>query len=226
MRTLAGTTGTWLLAGIALLAADFWEERDFTAWSDKDVEEMLTDSPWAQQVRIAVGSLTEAAGPTSIPAPANPDECGNAQFGAIQRHKITITWTSALPIKQALVRQQIGLGAPAPPESQRFLDQPEPFYAVTVSGLPPSFAVLASMRDALQTGTMLKRKDSEPIVPEDVRLFQNADDRSLSVIFLFPKTDVITLDDREVELITRLIDSEVKKKFKLADMVFRDQLEL
>ena len=226
MRTLAGTTGTWLLAGIVLVAADFWEERDFTVWSDKDVEKMLTDSPWAQQVRIAVGSLSEAAGPTSIPAPSNPDECGNAQFGTIQRHKITIAWTSALPIKQALVRQVIGLGAPAPPESQQFLDQPEPFYAVTLSGLPPSFAVLASMRDALQNGTMLKRKDSEPIVPEEVRLFQNAGDRSLSVIFLFPKTDVITLDDREVELITRLIDSEVKKKFKLADMVFRDQLEL
>ena len=45
-------------------------------------------------------------------------------------------------------------------------------------------------------------------------------------MFLFPKTDVITLDDKDVELVTRLGNDEVKKKFKLADMVFGGQLAL
>ena len=64
---LAGTVGVWLLAGAALVAADFWEEKDFTTWSDKEVEKMLTDSPWAKQVRIiAAGGLNEGQGPVFI----------------------------------------------------------------------------------------------------------------------------------------------------------------
>ena len=38
--------------------------------------------------------------------------------------------------------------------------------------------------------------------------------------------DVITLDDKDVEFVTKLGGVDVKKKFKLADMVFGDQLAL
>ena len=48
----------------------------------------------------------------------------------------------------------------------------------------------------------------------------------ISVEFLFPKTDAITLDDRDVEVITRLGNADAKKTFKLADMVFGDKLAL
>lgn len=225
-RLLTITLGAWLIAGAALSAADFWEEQPFMAWSDKDVQKMLSDSPWAQQVRIAIGSLSEDALPTAAQPSGPPEECGGAQFGGIQRHRLSVVWTSALPVKQALVRQAVGLGAPVPADSQQVLDQPEPLYAVTIFGIPPSLAVLGSMRDALMAETTLRRKDQEPIVPEDVRMFQNADDGLIRIIFLFPKTDLITLDDKDVELVTRLVESEVKKKFKLEDMVFQDQLEL
>ena len=225
-RLLTITLGAWLVAGAALSAADFWEEQLFMEWSDKDVQKMLSDSPWAQQVRIAIGNLSEDALPTGAQPSGPPEDCGGTQFGGIQRHRLTVVWTSVLPVKQALVRQASGLGAPVPAESQQMLDQTEPFYAVTLFGIPPSLSVLGTMRDALMAETTLRRKDREPIVPEDVRLFQNADDGMIRVIFLFPKDDLITLDDKDVELVTRLIDSEVKKKFKLEDMVFRDQLEL
>lgn len=225
-RLLTITLGAWLIAGAALSAADFWEEQPFMAWSDKDVQKMLSDSPWAQQVRIAIGSLSEDALPTAAQPSGPPEECGGEQFGGIQRHRLSVVWTSALPVKQALVRQAVGLGAPVPAANQQILDQLEPLYAVTIFGIPPSLAVLGSMRDTLMAETELRRKDQEPIVPEDVRLFQNADDGMIRVIFLFPKTDLIALDDKDVELVTRLVESEVKKKFKLGDMVFQDQLEL
>ena len=224
-RRLAVTVGMWLLTGVALVAADFWVEKDFTTWSDKEIQKMLTDSPWAKQVRIIVsGSLTE--GPAAqIVVPEIP-ECGGEQFDRIQRTKVTITWSSALPIKQALIRQAIGLDAPIPAEGQQVLDRAEPFYVVTVSELPRAFAWLAGMGDALKSETMLKRKDKAPIAPVDVRLFQVAQTQSLTIMFQFPKTDAITLGDKDVELVTKLGPDEIKKKFKLADMVFADQLAL
>ena len=93
---------------------------------DKEVEKMLTDSPWSQQIRIAFGSLTERAQDRGVPAtagiPAAPvPDCGGGQFGRIRRQKVTITWSGALPIKQAIVRQAIGRDAPVPPESQALL---------------------------------------------------------------------------------------------------------
>ena len=45
-------------------------------------------------------------------------------------------------------------------------------------------------------------------------------------MYRFPKTDAITLDDRDVEFVTKLSGIDVKKKFKLKDMVFDDQLAL
>ena len=65
LRNLAGTVGVWLLAGVALVAADFWEEKDFMTWSDKEVEKMLTDSPWPSRSGLssAGASLRERLQP-------------------------------------------------------------------------------------------------------------------------------------------------------------------
>ena len=224
-RRLAVTVGMWLLTGVALVAADFWVEKDFTTWSDKEIQKMLTDSPWAKQVRIIVsGSLTEGP-PAQVVAPEIP-ECGGEQFDRIQRTKVTITWASALPIKQASVRKASGLDAPISAEGQQVLDRPEPFYVVTVSELPMAFSWLAATSDVLKSETMLKRKDKAPIAPVDVRLFQNAATQSLTLVMQFPRTDPITLDDKDVEVVTKLGEDEIKKKFKLADMVFADQVAL
>ncbi len=35
-----------------LLAADFWQTKKFTEWSDKEVLKILADSPWAEKVSI------------------------------------------------------------------------------------------------------------------------------------------------------------------------------
>ncbi len=223
-RRLARTLGAWLLACAVPLAADFWDETDFSAWSDKDVEKMLTDSPWAKKVRIVIGSLNEGALPT-LP-PVSIPGCGGEQFEALQRVNVTVTWTSALPIKQALVRRAIGRDAPVPPDHQQLLSQDEPYYAVSVVGLPPSFAAFASMLDAVRPETLLKRRDHEPIATEEIQLFRDEADQSIRAVFLFPKSDAITLDHEDVEFITKFGDTDVKKKFKLEAMVFEGQLAL
>lgn len=41
-----------LLAGFTLWAADFWQTKPFTEWTDKDLQKILTDSPWAKKASI------------------------------------------------------------------------------------------------------------------------------------------------------------------------------
>ena len=45
-------------------------------------------------------------------------------------------------------------------------------------------------------------------------------------MFRFPKTDPISLDDKEVEFTTKIGTMTIRRKFKLSDMKVRGQLEL
>lgn len=241
-RTLAGTLGVWMMACVALVAADFWTEKDFTSWSDKEVEQMLTDSPWSREVTIVLSVLERSgtgriggSGRDGLWDPSVAEAAAQASRGAglpsseitgVTRARVTVSWIRALPVKQALVRRQIGINAAISPEGQALLWRTEPYYVVAVSELPQAFGARSPDISAVLAATALKRKNKAPISPESVQFFQNAPDRSLQAVYLFPKSDAITLDDKEVEFVTTLGGSEIKKKFTLKDMVLGDQLVL
>ena len=71
---------------VVYAAAGVWESKPFTEWTDKDVQQVLTDSPWAGK-----GSLTNVS--------------SGGRFMPVPDWKITVVWQSALPVKQAILRQ-------------------------------------------------------------------------------------------------------------------------
>ena len=207
-------SGIVLLAGAVLAAADFWEETEFTAWSDKDVEQMMNDSPWAKRLTVRF--------------PRTPRESRGGRFGGFRpgtstpQTRLVIQWQSAQPIRQAMVRGRIEQGGTVDPEAQVFLDQSSPGYVVVVTGLPGQFGRLTP--EALMAEARLERKGKSPIVPAQAQP-QRAE-RGVTIVYLFPKDDAIVLEDKEVEFITKVGGVTIKKKFTLEDMVFNDQLEL
>ena len=207
-------SGIVLLAGAVLAAADFWEETEFTAWSDKDVEQMMNDSPWAKRLTVR--------------SPRTPRESRGGRFGGFRpgtstpQTRLVIQWQSAQPIRQAMVRGRIEQGGTVDPEAQVFLDQSSPGYVVVVTGLPGQFGRLTP--EALMAEARLERKGKSPIVPAQAQP-QRAE-RGVTIDYIFPKDDAIVLEDKEVEFITEVGDVTIKKKFTLEDMVFNDQLEL
>ena len=50
--------------------------------------------------------------------------------------------------------------------------------------------------------------------------------RNIDILLRFAKTEPIRVEDNEVEVDAKLGKFEVKKKFKLKDMVFNGKLEL
>ena len=207
-------SGIVLLAGAVLAAADFWEETEFTAWSDKDVEQMMNDSPWAKRLTVRF--------------PRTPRESRGGRFGGFRpgtstpQTRLVIQWQSAQPIRQAMVRGRIEQGGTVDPEAQVFLDQSSPGYVVVVTGLPGQFGRLTP--EALMAEARLERKGKSPIVP--VQAHPQRAGRGVAIVYFFPKDDAIVLEDKEVEFITEVGDVTIKKKFTLEDMVFNDQLEL
>ena len=235
---LAGTLGVWVVAGAALAAADFWETKHFTTWSDKEVEKILTDSPWSREVGVPLGRLRGAGVDAESSRLGRPSTDGDGQDGPTssrprdsrpsqsllpRRLDLTISWRSALPFKQALVQAEVGIDGKIPPERQEFLAQDVPFYLVSVGGFPERFAQLIQSR-ALMPETRLKRENADPISPNDIEVYLH--NESVVVLCYFPRTDSITLEDKDVEFITKLGPMEIKKKFKLEDMMFAGQLAL
>ncbi len=255
---LLGILGVWVVAGTVLSAADFWEERDFTTWSEEDIVKMLADSPWSKEVGVRTGKLTASASAQTADDGGNSNVIHKAQAGAVNAEndygqgpgglrsnigdgrlgrgasrqadaiELNIAWRSALPFKQAVVRQAMaeeGLTGDAriPAEQQDFLDQPEDFYVVSISGFPARSGAWFR-KDALMASTSLVRKNARPLFPENIEVFLY--NGSLSMLLYFSKDDPITLKDKDIELISTVVDIEIKKKFKLKDMVFAGKLVL
>ncbi len=232
MKALFRVSFVLLLTSALVWAGDFWEDKEFTQWSEKDVKKMMTNSPWAKQVNVAL-SMGARGGRVVGGAPGRRggrDSGGGRPGrggGGIARRpavRLTISWRSALPVKQALVKARMGDSTEMPAGAQQYLNQQDEFYILAVAGFPAQMAGrLVRNREAVLAATVLKRK-SDSISPENVRAFERGD--AVDVLFFFPRSAGITLEDKDVELVAELGPMEIKKKFKLKDMVLNGKLEL
>ncbi len=136
-----------------------------------------------------------------------------------------VRWQSALPIRQAQVVTALGHEQADSDKAKKFLGQEVPYYVVAVAGLPPDMVgrIPDQQLPELAKIASLVRKDKDPIQAENAQKFPG---EKGTVVFLFPKTSAITLEDKEVEFVSKVGRIEVKRKFKLKDMMIGDKLEL
>lgn len=260
------------LSAAALWAADFWESKSYTEWSQKEVDKLMTASPWGQKVSVYMsGGRGGGGGGGGFGGPGGGAGRGGGGFGGggggggggfggagggggggggrggggrggggrgggggyggpggasmAPAMNLFVRWYSSLPVKQAMVRARYGDEAATAQDAVDFLARQENHYVVMVAGLPGRMAGFVQRNpDMLKENTMLKRKKKDPINPEDIQA--QAEEETANFFFMFPKTDAITVDDKEVEFIMKTQRFEVKRKFKLKNMVFEGELSL
>jgi len=235
-----------------LVAEDFWVKKPFTEWSVKDATKLLQNSPWSHEVSIggampmeggaagggrrggggmggnndmggmATGGTDSGARRGGSGGPGYPSEAAGGPGGASMM--VRVRWQSALPIRQAIVLTQLGPEKADSDQAKKFLSQVSNEYVVAVVGLPAGLdRVPDEQLNELAKSTTLQRKDKDPIAAGAV---QKIPGEKGSLAFFFPKTSAITLEDKEVEFVSKVIRIEVRRKFKLKDMVVGDKLEL
>lgn len=228
--TLAAAGGVFTYS---LLAADFWQAKLFTDWSDKEVLKVGENSPWAKQVSIAMGGEGGGRGEEGGSGKGSrkgggggnntlADDIGPGGGGGIT---LTVRWQSALPVKQALVRMKYGKEAGTSAEAKQILDAQEPDYVIVVAGLNRGLVRgdADEVKKTLMNATQLVIKGKEPIKPKDFRLIGQG---RMDAIFAFPKTNPITESDKDVEFQCKIGSINLKQKFQLKDMLFNGKLEL
>ena len=222
----------WLAACAVLTAADFWDEKEFPDWSDRDVQRMMTNSPWAKRITVvfprapqtAINDRTPVAGGIGgVGGGGGGRGFGGADgFGPTRQSRLIVQWRSALPMRQAIVRGRIGEGGALDSPGRQLLAQRPTGYFIVVAGLPRPFARLDPA--ALTAGARLERPGKRPILP--IEAAAEPEGNGAVILYLFPRGDAITLADERVEFVTEIAEASVERTFELEDMVFNGRLEL
>ena len=146
--------------------------------------------------------------------------------GEMPSMRVYVRWVSALPVRQAIARMRYGSEVADSAEAVSELEREEENYIVSVAPLPAR----AMRGDPAQLKTMasLNIKGIAPIAPDDVVGQRSENDAE--VFFYFPKgqngSHTIKLQDKEVEFVLKLGNMNIKRKFKLQDMVYNGKLEM
>lgn len=250
------TLAIFFSAGI-LLAADFWTTKPFTEWSDKEIAKIVSDSPWAKRVSLsmglppggmdtpgaggrrggagAVGGGVSGDASAQIPGGgggggglSGGDMGGGPGGGVAPSITFIVRWQTAMPVKQALMKNKYGAEAAGSEEAKKFLAQEEKNYVVVLQGLPKMLAGAAAQGEngveKFKQGIALQRKGKQPILAEKLQIVPQ--EKTVDLYILFPRADAISIEDKEVEFVCKMPRSDVKQKFKLKDMMFQDKLAL
>ncbi len=217
----------WLVACAVLAAQGFWEEKELTAWSDRDVERMMSNSPWAKRITVVFprpprAAVNDSVGGAQAAGRGGFGGRGGNAFGASAQSRLIVQWRSALPTRQAIVRGRIGEGGALDSSGRQLLAQRPTDYFIVVSGLPLPFARLDPA--ALMAEARLVRPGKPPIRP--AQAIPQREGNGVALVYLFPRDDAITLADEEVEFVTEVAEASIKRKFELEDMVVNGVLAL
>jgi hypothetical protein len=206
---------------------EFWATKPYTEWTQKDVDKLLKDSPWAKTIPLSQGPelpLSGGRGGRGGEGESGGVGAGSEAYRA--QPKLVITWYSK-PVREAVARR-IQLSDPAAPKEQvdQLLNRPaSSFYDLLIVGWNPGRNPNAVQ--ALREGTYLQKKNKEKLFLKDVLMPQKRGD---PLVLRFAREadgkPVLTLDDKEVQLVLKMGDNTIRTTFKLSDMVVNDRLEL
>jgi hypothetical protein len=202
-------------------ASNFWDAKPYTEWSPKELETILTDSPWVRKLSVVIQTpprATEDGGGGGRGGGGGGDVGGRGFPVAAPQVKLTLTWRSAQPVREALARTNNSNAETV--DGKPVLERPD-HYLFTLSGVPARYQRLVP--NAAKT-SFLKRGSKPPIALLQGGIQQEGG--LLTLVFAFPRTDPIVLDDKEIEFVTTIGGLEIKQKFKLKDLVVNGQLDL
>ena len=236
-----------------LTAADFWQAKKPSEWSDKELQKILNDSPWSRQTTVTLGGsggkkssgeggssrgggMSGAGGGmsgggggggrTGGSRGGGGGEGGMGGGGGAPAIGMTIRWQSAKPVKIALARMKFGAELESKQDIKQLIEQTEKDYVIMVEGIPPNMARQGAEKLAnnMKKNSALHCAGKDDLLATDAQAGQGA--KGLVVLLSFPRKDPFSLDDKEVEFSMKLGSTTAKRKFKLKDMVFDGKLEL
>ena len=124
------------------------------------------------------------------------------------------------------MRLKFGAEADKSAEASKVLEQQDRPYEIVLTGPMGMFlgAKPGDAAKALSEVSSLSSSRTGAIKASQIEVGKPG--KTMDVVFVFPRSMPFTVEDKEVELSTKLGTSTLKYKFKLKDMVVNGKLEM
>jgi hypothetical protein len=212
-------------------AADLpWKGKLYEQWTDKDVERVFTDSPWARTSTITRTwrSLTQKDLPNqtlSRAARNMPDDSGPGNDRMGSEWNVDVYWASSRVMRAASARKAVLRGSNKTVDVEKYANEPQDEYQIMVQS-DDMTPFLHHDEHFFQANAFLEpRKTKQRISPSHVR-YERDEKRALvtSAIFFFPKKTIsgdptIPSDEKNVGFNCKIEESSLRVNFELGKMV-------
>jgi len=148
-----------LLCAVSLWAANFWDTKPYTEWTDKEVDTMLKNSPWGDRMGVRTGEQGVVA----------KDDAKGPIMGETEA-QVTLVWQTALPIRQAMAKIQFKGDLISSPQAKAVIERQSDAYVLHIAGLPGSARAAAGNKERLTADTVIKIKNKPDLKPSDIQM--------------------------------------------------------
>jgi len=231
------------VATAVAFSAEPWKTKDYKAWTQDDVQQILYESPWVKMVEVSAPWLkgrTQWLGPVPVDCDGRPDmnrgdrtptswALGNNESIVIYQ----VTWQSSHTVRAAKLRESMLCGRGNTERGEELLEEQPDNYTITVYS--PDMSPFKGMdEDALLKATSLwPKKTSKKFSPESVMIsrYGGANGAPYMLTFKFPrKSDngepIISSDEKEVEFSSQAGKFMLKTKFQMQKMSIKNGPDL
>jgi hypothetical protein len=223
-----------LLGGTLLWAGDkAWKAKAYQQWNEKEIEAILTDSPW---VRVTPIQRSWLSGPERDIAPQERSSGGvkgqtpatspaTAPVGAgedMREMNVRVYWQSSRVMRAATARQAVLHGEKV--DVDKYANEPQAEHQIVLR-MEDMTPFQQHDEKFFQDNAFLQmKKGKDKISPSHVVYEKNSKGLVADAIFFFPKTTssgapTVSAEETEVQFSCKIADSTMRVGFKPRDMV-------
>jgi hypothetical protein len=226
-KAIIGSLAVLAIAVLAWASSDPWKDKPFQQWDEKDVQKVLSSSPWSKIVQTEAGPSGGAVAPSSLPQ-ANPGTPGAGSGGgrggmgggsssspsggggavpatgadnSTSQASFAVRWGSSRTMREAFLRSKVLSGKSTEEDAEQQLAQPPAAYLVVISGQQMMAFQAAEEAGVKAASTLTTKKGKQKIEASNVEFQRGSDGKALlAIVISFPKrtaTGEATIDADE-----------------------------
>jgi len=229
-----------MLVGATLLYAGDkpWKAKTYQQWDEKDLQAILSDSPWVrvtpiQRTWLPVAEKDVAPDPQIAGGvrqmPSGSTQAGGgattpvrAGEGSWQELNVQIFWQSSRVMRAATAREAVMHGQQV--DVDKYVSEPQSEYQLILRMADMTPFTQHDEKFFQDNALLQTKKSKDKISPSHVVYEKNAKGSIQDAIFFFPKSTpsgspTISGDEKEVQFSCRIADTNVRVGFKPQEMV-------
>lgn len=224
-------------------AGDPWKDKPFQQWTDKDIAQVLSASPWAKTNVVAEAAwrpLDSVAVTGSTPGNVAGSQSDtskvaqgslNEQRGGLEKNaggglqSYNVFWWSSRTIRAAVARRAVIHNGKDPAEAQNFVNAPREEYEILVQGQDMSVFEQRGEKAFEDAAYLQIKKTKQKIAPSHISFNRAADGQKvMGAVFYFSKKDkggnlIMAADEKEVDFYLKIAEATLRTYFEPKKMV-------